>query len=175
MEKWYRDELGRLGFTANPELAPPVLELRAYHNTYDDITDCSYAEINIPVYLPEAAEKKIKKAVFETIAACHRENMRDEIFWPGRNPAAIGANYIQLKYPAAMGKEKIVANVKDILQRIFEDVREGYFELSPSAPDYQKRRRFFTLIGKRLKMIELFIDAGSVTYDYHTEHYDPLS
>lgn len=46
------DKLQKLGFTGDLDSIRPVLEMRAYHNTYDTfsaaVTDRSYAVLNIP-------------------------------------------------------------------------------------------------------------------------------
>lgn len=175
MEQRYKDELNKLGFTSNVESVKTVLETRAYHNTCDDITDCSYAVLNMPTCHDAAVETKMRDILFKLFSECHLRTVEITHYSPlGGKPFSISRDSIQFTFSNALTEKELVDNVLYLLQMSFDAVREAYFKLSPDDPDLKTKKRKATMLGKRIKAIQIFIESGSTSYNYYTQHYHPL-
>jgi hypothetical protein len=175
MEEKYRAELAKLGFTYRVECVKTVLETRAYHNKYNDITDSSYAVLNMPTCFGAATEDAIQKAVFETLAICHQASVKQTHFSPaGGSRIYVREKGIQFEFSECLSEAQIVEKMMALLKMgldALKSVYEGYASDDPEAPAAKKK---IARAYHRIRAIAIFIKAGSTSYERKTEWYDPL-
>ena len=176
MEQKYLDELGKLGFAEAAESVKTVLASRAYHNTYNDVTDCSYAVLTMPKCHAEKAEKRITQIIFTLLLEYYRRTERRTHYAPGAMaPVRVEGDSIQFEFSDALSEKEITKKVMGLLDTTLHAIQAAIAKSCADTPEAQKKKRIFTLLEKRVLAIRLFIEAGSTSYEYHVECYDPLS
>jgi len=174
MEQKYIDELAKLGFSSNLETVQTVLAARAYHNTYTSITDCSYAVLNMPTCFDAALEEKIKALVFKALTVCYKNSVDITHLSYLSNEPRVGKNRIQFVFSDALTEEQIIEKVLALLQFTLNTIKEIYDKTSANASDPESYKKRLNSMSARVKAMQIFIEAGSTSYEYHTESYDPL-
>lgn len=172
MEQKYLDKLSKYGFVENIDSVKTVLECRAYHNTYSSITDSSYAVICIPTLFSVRLEKKIKSDIASLIQKYYFSTIELTHFPCISNGFKIIDDNIQLTFSNALSLEKISSLVISILEMVFEEIKNKYREAS--SDELKTTRIYLAKLGRRVRAIQIFIEAGSTSYNYTEKHYHPF-
>lgn len=178
MEQIYKDKLIELGFTADPESVKTVFATRAYHNTFNGITDCSYGVLTVPACLSAKRERLITEVLFDILSTAYYNTERITHYSPANLPRIrIENNRIQFEFSDALTEKQMVDKLLTFLRSADEQLNRIHIELSleePRDPNYEKTELVINTIINRIEAIRVFIEAGSTSYEYNLEAYHPL-
>ena len=175
MEQKYVNQLRALEYPGDPDKVGTVLKMRAYHNGYCSVTDCSYSVINMPRYYDNETEKKLLNKVSDVLIRCYNSTEKRTHFAPaGLPPYSILDNGIQFEFSDELTEEELTAKTVKLLNTALDAYEELRQRLDPNSEKYELSNFIINIVSRRIKTILVFIEAGSTSYELNHVFYDPL-
>ena len=163
------NELRALGFNGDLLKIVTVLELRAY--LYDNsVMNASYIGFHIPSCFDRKTEEDINKTVTDCLTILYDSKFRPHLhLWPIQEPVLTADHLVQFTLSKALSKEELTTNA---LHLVGQAMTELHSAMDHTDESMKRRLEMMHMTYDRLKMMEILINEGSVSYVYEENSCD---